>query len=106
MSHPNNPTSKQDLTVHAARLRDMAEQVPSMGPRTRAALLAGAEALEQAAWQPIETAPKDGRGFLAWNESLRIVEITWWRENMAGITHWRPLPDGPMTAALARLEGE
>lgn len=31
---------------NAARLREMAEQVPSMGQRTRAALLAGAEALE------------------------------------------------------------
>lgn len=72
-----------------------------------AALLAGAEALEREIWQPIETAPKNGQGFLAWNESLRSVEVTWWRDNMAGITHWRPIPDGPIhIAALARLEGK
>lgn len=52
-------------------------------------------AIKARAWQSIETAPKNGTGFLAWNESLRIVEASWWSDNMAGITHWQPFPDGP-----------
>jgi hypothetical protein len=43
---PNNPTCKDSLQVHAARLREFVQNVPNMGPRTRASLLAGAEALE------------------------------------------------------------
>lgn len=55
-------------------------------------------AIKARAWQSIETAPKNGLGFLAWNESLRIVEASWWSDNMAGITHWQPFPDGPTHA--------
>ena len=59
-------------------------------------------------WQPIETAPKDGTLFLAWEireemavmqwnarcEAFRIVADTEW---FSGIkpTHWRPLPAPP-----------
>jgi len=61
-------------------------------------LRAESAAIKARAWQSIETAPKNGTGFLAWNESLRIVEASWWSDNMAGITHWQPFPDGPTHA--------
>jgi hypothetical protein len=61
-------------------------------------LRAESAAIKARAWQSIETAPKNGTGFLAWNESLRIVEASWWSGNMAGITHWQPFPDGPTHA--------
>ena len=41
-----NPQTHDPTPQTAARLREMAEMVPSMGSRTRAALLAGAAALE------------------------------------------------------------
>lgn len=63
-------------------------------------------------WQPIETAPKDGRRVLVWiNEGLRFTGCAfahlWFyddgtlgggAEGFAGkwdITHWMPLPDAP-----------
>lgn len=61
-------------------------------------LRAESAAIKARAWQSIETAPKNGTGFLAWNESLRIVEESWWSDNMAGITHWQPFPDDPTHA--------
>ena len=39
-------------------------------------LRAESAAIKARAWQSIETAPKNGTGFLAWNESLRIVEAS------------------------------
>ena len=56
-------------------------------------------------WQPIETAPKDGRNVLIFNEDG--IEIGWWsrgtsewcRQDMylstAQPTHWMPLPAPP-----------
>ena len=58
-------------------------------------------------WQPIETAPKDGRRFLCiW---LNQVEIATWQSEVSNwqqwpdgdfdiggeLTHWMPLPEKP-----------
>jgi hypothetical protein len=88
-----------------------------------------ADAETAVAWQPIETAPKDGRMFLGWVNAVQYGEsdegrqfeadvsdhdFCQWRdhggyfENMMGrvgdashITHWMPLPAAPSTAAGA-----
>lgn len=71
-------------------------------------------------WQPIETAPKDGRMVLlypsrCWCDEDDRGEVAYWdadfsewvgigpiAEDYTGPTHWMPLPDPP----LARLEGQ
>jgi hypothetical protein len=81
-----------DTAAHAARLRKMAEQMPSMGQRTRAALLAGAEALE--AVEAYRRYDAFGRDNSAWvgPEAKNSAETSkrLWAE---------------FRAALARLEG-
>jgi hypothetical protein len=91
MSQPNNQ--------HAARLREMAEQVPSMGQRTRAALRAGASALEavEVAKAALEAeAWKIGNGTptMDGNSFYRILS----NDQHAVATAYK--------AALARLEGK
>jgi hypothetical protein len=78
---------------HAARLREMAEQMPSMGQRTRAALLAGAEALEavEVAKAALVELKKEYEG-AGMADEKRKVTYKW---SLARID-----------AALARLEGE
>lgn len=68
-------------------------------------------------WQPIETAPKDGRKILLWCPTLNNMIQAQWRvhdmggewvdiwnndpiEDMQGVaypTHWMPLPNPPET---------
>ena len=62
-------------------------------------------------WQPIETAPKDGRKILGFNSSLLAIVIAEWdgalgwyvdKYSLDGLsfedtllTHWMPLPNPP-----------
>lgn len=62
-------------------------------------------------WQPIETAPKDGRSFIGYNPFTEAHEAYWdasaeswvirtWHTGMEGpwfpgLTHWMPLPEPP-----------
>ena len=61
-------------------------------------------------WQPIETAPRDGSQFLAW-DGVCIENIKWrngmWQTSWAhdekysmngAPTHWMPLPQPPEDA--------
>ena len=49
------------------------------------------------AWQPIETAPKDGQSYLAY--STEFVNQYWVTDKCNGMTHWMPLPKAPANGA-------
>lgn len=83
-----------------------------------AALCAGAAALRApvSAWQPMETAPKDGGMILGVNADGHVDQF-WWQRNgaMVGregwrnvrgsyydLTHWQPLPSPPETPEAVR----
>lgn len=56
-------------------------------------------------WQPIETAPKDGRNILGHDKYSNVTECirwvknkwvtTWDHEEFDDPTHWMPLPPPP-----------
>lgn len=68
----------------------------------------------QQEWRPFETAPKDGRHFLAATKFLGItcVEAIWWDRGWLGaqgeqrFDAWMPLPNPPSAAALRTPPGE
>lgn len=58
-------------------------------------------------WQPIDTAPKDGRQILVWDRADRETDKLYWMQdhwnNILGhavdadaLTHWMPLPNPPV----------
>ena len=78
------------------------------------AIKAALEAADKAAWQPIDTAPKDGNQALfytkgnpnAWNDYAKEEQcrVDFWYNKLncffkqlpeANYTHWRPLPEPP-----------
>lgn len=56
-------------------------------------------------WQPIETAPKDGRRIDVWSHGRRLTDAAWHQEWQTWATpygrivyeptHWMPLPAVP-----------
>ncbi len=99
-------------------------------------LLAAAPAVSAPAWQPIETAPKDGSTVLLWESGSSAPFVGAWRDGrrpgwhcdtehyntdgnacvisnlwQEGVTHWMPLPaapgfQGPVTAPVASDEDD
>lgn len=63
--------------------------------------------MSERGWQPIETAPKDGKPVLCWPRDDEHATVSWsgdrWRVDCCGqthydITHWMPLPLPPSAA--------
>jgi len=51
-------------------------------------------------WQPIETAPKDGKEILVWCPVVGYAVVRAWNgsgERLSEPTHWMPLPGPPNT---------
>ena len=82
------------------------------GPATDAKRLtmlidAACDALEQAGWRDIATAPKDGRQVLLATPSGRIADGYWslhykvwsWPYVLVNPTHWMPTPSAPTPRA-------
>lgn len=75
-----------------------------------------AEMKEEANWQPIETAPKDGTRIDVWRRGERLTDVFWsdeeeWWSYMGDTypiplaaspapTHWRPLPAPPAIRSI------
>ena len=68
-------------------------------------------------WQPIETAPKDGRRIIAATPSYTEPLILYWMnynglaawwdwdlDSYTDVTHWQPLPDPPTDKPVASEE--
>ena len=115
---------------HAARLRELAEiensgelMFAAVGDKdaaaysrsAKAAMLAGAEALERAVWRPISEAHEDFGPVVLIDmadpgsvELAHVCDLHWWKK-AEGMTHFAQLPlltEAIATAALARLEGK
>ncbi len=57
-------------------------------------------------WQPIETAPRDGRTILAWGALTGVWIVFWnqrisswddgdYHDNVSQLTHWTRIPEPP-----------
>lgn len=70
-------------------------------------------------WQPIETAPKDGEGIIAWGPPFQRSGEMFWDNDirrwvLPGLipppqnqpTHWRPLPEPPLSNPPEKGESE
>ena len=62
----------------------------NFGERTTVAL----EAYERAAWQPIETAPRDGSWVLVWSPAHAPIEAYWFKGENPIETGWYDHDDG------------
>lgn len=101
-----------DEMVEAAEITFLASfGAANLNGRMRAAL----EVADAAAWQPIETAPKNGSRFMFTNGHIigtglmmgrtpHFAADSWQGERNTVPTHWRPLPEPPAT--LTRTSGE
>lgn len=57
------------------------------------------------AWQPIESAPKDGSEILTFRQAKLMAVAIWFPDlrrwcvsdggDIVGVTHWMPLPEPP-----------
>ena len=87
------------------------EEMPSLAIREVLERLVKAE--REKAWQPIETAPKDGSLVLTWGDARAQYAVSYWDEddkewytdfrekgNISQVyaTHWMPLPSAPALA--------
>jgi Lar family restriction alleviation protein len=72
---------------------------------------------QRSAWQPIETAPRDGTTVLLWNGSkpdgdqmaVGFIAPGWRLAEIWGATHWQPLPSPPPitpSAPHVSIEGQ
>lgn len=85
--------------------QDGAPQAGQLFAKAAAMLTQVAATEEERGWGPIETAPRDGTRFMAWDDSLGVVlhTVHWgahgWltdNERWSGIfSRWMPLPPAP-----------
>ncbi len=93
------------LTIHHKKpIADLTDKVAG-----RSYTLAGVDDVNAtiAGWMPIESAPKDGTPFIAWDSKEESACFCWWIDDgnegspngygfePQDVTHWMPLPQPP-----------
>jgi hypothetical protein len=95
--------SNKELIEEVREHLNKAKMMDAMG-ETAKLLEKAANALEAQEWQPIETAPKTGEKFIAYDpDECSNMQVCWWLDSEWGDdwyneiepTHWMPFPKPP-----------
>lgn len=104
-------TTTQDTTAVMRQALEALERIANpagdwpmaVAQRRNAAISALRTALAANGWQPIETAPKDGRELILLLTTSRFPQVacsnTWWTAGFSAEckpTHWMPIPAAPV----------
>lgn len=92
--------------VAATEGKFVAGELRALATRLQIAESSAPPAPSVGGWMPIETAPKDGRKFLAWRRHSTLPLIVFYNADyyqyecseghlVFSLTHWQPLPQPP-----------
>ena len=114
------PMPDQNVLEHVHRLAEIAWDNGAFkaleSASAEAVTLKRLRAFDATAWQPIATAPRDGRAILLWWDCCKDPSVGRWQydgvtegfrcdgdecvpKNQRNCTHWQPLPEPPTERA-------